>query len=655
MPTDRVEIDILTNTKKADSGLKGLLGNLAKIGGAIAAMRGLQQVINTSIDNYRQSVEAESKLASVLESTGNVLGVTQKELSTYASELQNATGVSDDLITNSQALLATFTKIGSDVFPRATEIALDLSKAFGQDLKSSTIQIGKALQDPIQGVSALRRVGVQLSEEQTDMIKNFVELGDVASAQKVILGELETQVGGVARAFGKTTVGQMDVFKENLGDLSEGLGEAIMVGMAPFVEQANKFFQKNKTQIINIMKNLPELFLDTIKLVADILKKGFSWDNLKDTVANLALGFVKAFKNVFTKFPKMFMAVLDFLLAPVQNFGEWLGSVFKNVFGKVGNFFIDVLNKIPFVDLEKATVAPIQSFGDTWQNTLDDMGIAFETFTGTYKDYAIDLVKIAKETGIDLAKQFSPEVAAYLEKVGIIINAKEEETAAIIASSNEAASAESEAIEESKSAWEEKVDRIKEKYKEIEGVVSNVFSKIEGIVSQVFKNQEIAMIERYNKEEKAIQSSKMSEEEKQKALLDLEKKADRERAAIKRKQAIADKAAAVIKSIIDTASSVVEALPNLPLAITVGALGAAQTAFIAAQPIPAFATGGSFVTSGPQIFQAGDNSSGRERITVSPVDRNEQKTMILKVGEKEFVAWIQDQIDNGDLRFTRAS
>jgi hypothetical protein len=66
---------------------------------------------------------------------------------------------------------------------------------------------------------------------------------------------------------------------------------------------------------------------------------------------------------------------------------------------------------------------------------------------------------------------------------------------------------------------------------------------------------------------------------------------NRQIADAKTHQAEEAKAVAIVESIIQTARAVVEALPNIPLAVAVGALGAAQTATIAAQEIPSFHTG----------------------------------------------------------------
>mgnify|MGYP003114509887 FL=1 len=52
------------------------------------------------------------------------------------------------------------------------------------------------------------------------------------------------------------------------------------------------------------------------------------------------------------------------------------------------------------------------------------------------------------------------------------------------------------------------------------------------------------------------------------------------------------KNANLVQIAMDTASAVVEALPNIPLSVLVGALGLAQAGIVASQPPPSFESGG---------------------------------------------------------------
>jgi len=659
MAKDRVEIDILATHKKAIAGFAAVA----------ASMAGVISIIKSSVQAYTEQVVAESKLSAILKSTGNQLGMTKAQLVAYAGQLQDLTGVGDELIVNSEAVMATFTKIGKDVFPRAISAALDLSKAYGQDLKSSTIQIGKALQDPIKGIGALGKVGVQLSESQVKSIHKFMEMNDIASAQNVIMKELETQVGGVAAAYGKTIPGQIDIFKASLGDIQETIGQVVMVGMAPLLQKANEFMAANKQKIINIISNLPQLFILTMQLVGDIIRKALSWDGLSKSIGAIAKGFFETWKVSIQMIPDLFMSVLSFLLTPVKNFGAWVGSIFQNIFGNVANFFIDALNAIPFVELERVTVKPIEDFGDMGKRTLDEMGTKFEDMKNKAWKAIEAIGSKWKQAGDDLAGVYKDEINTYLTKVDTIVNAEGIVTEEILENNRkvkedytkiaiEKQKATSKIIEEHKKQVDEqkKLDAeywegVKSQYAAFEKIASDITSRLSSIISMAYENQLVDIDNKFQKEKAAIEGSALSEEEKQEKIAQLEEKYAKKKAKIKHDEAVAEKMWSVTKSIIDTASAVVEALPNVFLAATVGVLGAAQTAMIAAQPIPAFAQGGSFITSGPQTIMVGDNPSGRERVTVEPLSGNRQdRYYVLSIDGHEFRAWLQERVDTGDLR-----
>lgn len=180
---------------------------------------------------YAKVIDLQNKIDAGNNITKTQINVTHMARQAYidlAAELQNVTRYSDEETLSAENLLLTFTNIKNDVFPQATRLVQDMSTALGQDLKSSAIQLGKALQDPVNGITALKRVGVNFTDAQKDMIKSMVAAGNVAGAQKVILKELATEFGGSAVAAGKTFAGQMDILKNKFNDFQEKVGTALM-------------------------------------------------------------------------------------------------------------------------------------------------------------------------------------------------------------------------------------------------------------------------------------------------------------------------------------------------------------------------------------------------------------------------------------------
>jgi hypothetical protein len=216
-------------TSKSTGGMGDSLKKLAGELGLTVSVAGLAggaiALLKSSVDAYGESELVAAQVNAVLQSTGGIAGVTAQEVDRLADSLSQMSGVDDEAIKRGEALMLTFTKVGKDVFPAATEAALNMSMAMGTDLQGAIMQVGKALNEPIQGAAALRRVGVQLTDAQEEQIKAFMAVNDVASAQAIILGELNTEFGGVAKMMGDTTVGATNKLKVAWGNLMETMGE----------------------------------------------------------------------------------------------------------------------------------------------------------------------------------------------------------------------------------------------------------------------------------------------------------------------------------------------------------------------------------------------------------------------------------------------
>jgi hypothetical protein len=129
----------------------------------------------------------------------------------------------------------------------------------GGDLNGAALQVGKALQDPIQGINALRRAGVLFDESQKAQIKNFVETNQLAKAQSLILGELNKEFGGSAEAAALAGTGPWQQLSNTYGDVLEDIGQLILTmgqGLLPVINGAVSalgtmvtFVKENSTMI----------------------------------------------------------------------------------------------------------------------------------------------------------------------------------------------------------------------------------------------------------------------------------------------------------------------------------------------------------------------------------------------------------------------
>ena len=182
-----------------------------------------------------QKIQAQT--AAVIKSTGGAAHMSASQISELADQLAQMSGISNDSIQSSENLLLTFRSIGKDVFPVATKAILDMSVAMHEDLQSATIQVGKALQDPIHGVTTLQRVGVQLNDSQKELIKTYMKHGEVAKAQGVILQELQKEFQGSADAAGKTLPGQLAILNEKWDEAKQKIAAAVIPILQQLVTQ----------------------------------------------------------------------------------------------------------------------------------------------------------------------------------------------------------------------------------------------------------------------------------------------------------------------------------------------------------------------------------------------------------------------------------
>lgn len=208
----------------------GPLGaGLAALGPAgIAAGAGLAIMafgIKRSFEEAALAEQAQNRLQGVLRATGYASGLTGKELAEMAEEMEHSTLTSAESVKNAASILATFRSVSGDTFKQAIRLAQDMSAVFGQDLTGSATQLGKALEDPINGITALRRVGVSFTESQRDVIAKLVETGQKAEAQKLILAELEQQVGGAAAAETQGLTGAAHRLSVAWGDMLKAIGQ----------------------------------------------------------------------------------------------------------------------------------------------------------------------------------------------------------------------------------------------------------------------------------------------------------------------------------------------------------------------------------------------------------------------------------------------
>ncbi|MEM7298205.1 MAG: hypothetical protein AAF391_08070, partial [Bacteroidota bacterium] len=222
-------------SKSISAGINKSLTQAFTVGAGLAvAQRGFSELkafASESLQLYDEQEQAIAQVRAGLESTGFVAGRTLSELKKKAADLQDNTIFGDErILKEATAQLLTFTNIAGINFDRTQKAALDLATRLDGDLKSSSIQLGKALNDPVANLSALSRSGIQFSEDQKKVIKELANTNRLAEAQTIILDELEKQYGGSAEAAAEAGLGGFKQLQNSIGDLKEEIGELLLAG-----------------------------------------------------------------------------------------------------------------------------------------------------------------------------------------------------------------------------------------------------------------------------------------------------------------------------------------------------------------------------------------------------------------------------------------
>jgi len=304
------------------------------------------------------SNQIDAQLAAGLRSTHDASGMTADSLDNLAAKLSSQTGITDDAVKASESMLLTFTNIGQNVFPQATQAVADLATKMAngavpstQQMEQASIQLGKALGDPAKGYAQLQRVGVTFTKQQIEQIKTMEKSGNIAGAQAVILKEMNKEFGGSADAAGQAN-GGMAIFQATLENLKDTLGQAIipiltmlMGAVQPLVSAfgqalpgALSTVQGWFSQIQPVIKAVG----DGVQLLANVAKDAFApaFKQIGDALSKVQ-GPGGGVKDIIGQINTVVQQAVPFIQQAAKAFGQlgtWFVSTGLPALQQFGNF-----------------------------------------------------------------------------------------------------------------------------------------------------------------------------------------------------------------------------------------------------------------------------------------------------------------------------
>ena len=181
-----------------------------------AGMVGIGLAITKTVSAISNLEVQQGKLNALLKATGNAAGLVGRDIEIMAEAIGKGTLASVQGARDAAGVLLTFKSITGETFKETLKLTQDLAAVGFGSMKTAALQLGKALEEPEIGLSALRRVGVSFTEQQKEQIKVLAMTGRQMEAQAIIIKTLKEQVGGAGEGAAGGLAGAYDTLKENL-------------------------------------------------------------------------------------------------------------------------------------------------------------------------------------------------------------------------------------------------------------------------------------------------------------------------------------------------------------------------------------------------------------------------------------------------------
>ena len=216
----------------AFTGLAGRLGpvgaGLSALGPAgVAAAAGLGGITLALGSAVRAATEFQTlglRTEAIIRSTGGAAGLTAQQIREMSQSIARDTLASTAGVEAAAAQLLTFRSVAGQTFERTLRAAQDLAATGFGSIESAAVQLGKALEDPKAGMSALAESGVTFTQGQRAVVEQLVATGQAAEAQRIILAAVEAQVGGAGAAQGGGLAGAYDTLGQNVQEFLTRIG-----------------------------------------------------------------------------------------------------------------------------------------------------------------------------------------------------------------------------------------------------------------------------------------------------------------------------------------------------------------------------------------------------------------------------------------------
>ncbi len=446
--------------KQARSGLQGFskqLGGIAVALGAAFSVKAISSFAKESLLIAEAAQTAQNRLVAVAQATGIFGAATEQvtdRLGEFAKSQEMRLAVDDQVIKGVQAQLLSFKALGASAdtvggaFDRATLAAFDMAAAGFGSAEGNAIALGKALENPIGGVSALARMGTTFTDQQKEQIRVLQESGDLLGAQELILAEVESQYGGVAAATADASAKlalAADNIKESFGDALLPVFADLVDGLLPVFDTIGKTLGETVTEMQPMLQGLAEQIPGLLDAFLPLIPTLGSIAGMFIELISAALPFITEILNVllpiiaelmpvimdaislaFEPLMDAFMLLVDALLPLVQQFLPILAEII----GKLAPLFADLIAQLapmiaeflpPLIDLFFMLIDALSPFIEALMPIIMSLFEAFAPLIISLVEAFLPLIEAVLPILIDAIEFLIPILEFVAEIIGAIL------------------------------------------------------------------------------------------------------------------------------------------------------------------------------------------------------------------------------------------
>lgn len=212
--------------------------NAVSVALLLGSITALGVALSKALEHGKEAELQMIQLDAIIGSLGGNTTLTAERVMEMGAAIADATLTSANEARKAAGIIVQDAVMTEDQLKQTIITAQGLSQAFGGDLTQNARLLARAMNDPSQAASALRRKNITLEQSVIDTAKALRMQGDVAGANQAILGAL-ARYHDVATNSAKTYAGALDAVSDTTRRLYERL-----INTSGIIDEANKQTQQ---------------------------------------------------------------------------------------------------------------------------------------------------------------------------------------------------------------------------------------------------------------------------------------------------------------------------------------------------------------------------------------------------------------------------